>query len=236
VRQQAAWNERCTRHGVETTSQQPLDRWLVQIPVRGATLEGELAIPAAARGLCVFAQGSGSARSRWIAQMLRDEIAVATLLVDLLSARELALDALTVELRFDVGLLAQRVGTLVAWSRSDDRTRGLPIALFGASTGAAAALVAAATAPDDVRAVVVRGGRPDLAADALARVQAPTLFVVGGNDATGVARSRRALAGMQGERRLEVVAGADPAFEEPGKLGEVVRLAAPFLARHLAHA
>ncbi len=225
---------------VETTSQHPLERWLVQVPVRGVTLEGELAIPATARGLCVFAQGGGSlrhsARSRWVAQTIRDEIAVGTLLLDLLSAREAALDARTAELRFDVRLLAQRVATLVLWARTDERTRDLPLALFGASTGAAAALVTAAERPDDVRAVVSRGGRPDLAGEALARVQAPTLLVVGENDPTILDFNRKALASMTCERRLEIVRGADHLFEEPGKLGEVVRLAAPFLARHLAHA
>ena len=225
---------------METTSQHPLERWLVQVPARGATLEGELALPATARGLCIFAQGGGStrhsARSRYLAQTIRDDIAVGTLLVDLLSAREAALDARTAELRFDVALLAQRVGTLVGWARSDERTRDLPVAIFASSTGAAAALVTAANRPDDVRAVVSRGGRPDLAGEALTRVQAPSLFVVGGNDATILDLNRKALATMTCERRLEIVVGADHLFEEPGKLGEVVRIAAPFLARHLAHA
>ncbi|HEY8077389.1 MAG TPA: hypothetical protein VIF62_24855 [Labilithrix sp.] len=225
---------------METTSQHPLERWLVQVPVRGVTLEGELAIPATARGLCIFAQGVGSLRnsqrSRWLAQTIRDEISVGTLLVDLLSIREAALDARTAELRFDVAFLAARVATLVLWARTDARTRDLPVALFASSTGSAAALVAAADRPDDIRAVVSRGGRPDLAHEALARVQAPTLLVVGGNDPTILEFNRKALAAMTCERRLEIVSGADHLFEEPGKLGEVVRFAAPFLARHLAHA
>jgi putative phosphoribosyl transferase len=225
---------------VETTSQHPLDTWLVRVPARGVLLEGELSLPATARGLVVFAHGTGSSRhsprNKFVAQVIRDDASMGTLLVDLLGAREAALDARTAELRFDIPFLARRVTTIIGWALADERTRGLPIALFGASTGAAAALVAAADRPDDVRAVVSRGGRPDLAGDALPRVQAPTLMIVGGNDATVLELNRKALAAMTCERRIEIVQGADHLFEEPGKLGEVVRLASPWLARHLAHA
>jgi len=221
---------------VETTSQHPLETWNVRVAARGVLLEGELALPATARGLVVFAHATASPRNKFVAQAIRDDAAMGTLLVGLLGAREAALDARTAELRFDIPFLARRVATILTWALLDERTRGLPIALFGASTGAAAALVAAADRPDDVRAVVSRGGRPDLAGEALPRVQAPTLLVVGGNDATVLDLNRKALASMTCERRLEIVPGADHLFEEPGKLGEVLRLAAPWLARHLAHA
>lgn len=225
---------------METTSQHPLETWSVRVPARGVLLEGELALPAAARGLVIFAHGTGSSRhsprNKFVAQAMRDDAGLGTLLVDLLGGREAELDARTAELRFDIPFLARRVATIIGWALLDERTRGLPIALFGASTGAAAALVAAADRPDDVRAVVSRGGRPDLAGAALAHVQAPTLLIVGGNDGTVLELNRKALDGLTCERRLEIVPGADHLFEEPGKLGEVVRLARPWLARHLAHA
>jgi putative phosphoribosyl transferase len=225
---------------VETTSQHPLETWLVRVPARGVLLEGELSLPTTARGLVVFVHGTGSSRhtprNKYVAQVIRDDLSLGTLLVDMLGAREAALDERTAELRFDIPFLARRVATVIGWALADERTRGLPIALFGANTGAAAALVAAAQRPDDVRAVVSRGGRPDLAGDDLPRVQAPTLMIVGGNDATVLELNRKALAQMTCERRIEIVQGADHLFEEPGKLGEVVRLASPWLARHLAHA
>jgi pimeloyl-ACP methyl ester carboxylesterase len=225
---------------VESTSQHPLETWLVRIPARGALLEGELALPSPARGLCIFSHGTGSSRhsprNKFVAQSLREDAAIGTLLVDLLAPREAEVDARTAELRFDVPFLARRVEAVMSWALQDERTRGLPLALFGVSTGTAAALVAAAARPDNVRAVVSRGGRPDLAGASLPSVQAPTLLIVGGNDPTILDLNRKAHGVMTCDRRIEIVAGADHLFDEPGKLGEVVRLASRWLARHLAHA
>jgi dienelactone hydrolase len=156
-----------------------------------------------------------------------------TLLMDLLTAEEEAVDARTGHLRFDIGLLAERLGAATDWLRADPRTRRLAIGYFGASTGGGAALVAAADRPEDVAAVVSRGGRPDLAGAALPRVQAPTLLIVGGRDEPVIAMNREALARLRCEKRMEIVPGATHLFEEPGTLEEVARLAREWFDRHL---
>jgi putative phosphoribosyl transferase len=201
-----------------------------------AELEGTLTVPAAAFGVVLFAHGSGSSRhsprNRFVAGELR-RASLATLLTDLLTAEEDEVDRQTAELRFDIGLLAGRVGLATDWLVGDDATGGLPIGLFGASTGAAAALVTAAERPDLVRAVVSRGGRPDLAGQALAQVRAPTLLIVGGEDREVLRLNRQALRRLEAETELETLPGATHLFEEPGALERVAALAREWFARHL---
>jgi putative phosphoribosyl transferase len=208
----------------------------VRIESGPASLDGDLALPRGARGVVLFAHGSGSSRhssrNRHVAQELRRSV-LGTLLMDLLTSEEEAVDARTGHLRFDIGLLAERLGAATDWLRADPRTSRLAVGYFGASTGGGAALVAAADRPADVGAVVSRGGRPDLAGAALPRVQAPTLLIVGGRDEPVIAMNRDALARLRCEKRLEIVPGATHLFEEPGALEEVARLAAGWLARHL---
>jgi putative phosphoribosyl transferase len=208
----------------------------VRIPAGRAVLDGDLTVPDGARGVVAFAHGSGSSRhssrNRYVAQELRRS-ALGTMLMDLLTAEEEAIDARTGHLRFDIALLAERLGAATDWLRADPQTRGLAIGYFGASTGGGAALVAAAERPEDVGAVVSRGGRPDLAGAALPRVQAPTLLIVGGRDEPVITMNRDALARLRCEKRLEIVPGATHLFEEPGTLEEVARLAAGWLSRHL---
>lgn len=208
----------------------------VRVAVDGATLAGDLAVPAGAGGIVLFAHGSGSSRfsprNRAVAATL-GEAGLATLLVDLLTSEEEALDRRSAALRFDVALLAGRVVGLLDWAAGDPRTANLAAGLFGASTGAAAALVAAAERPSAVRAVVSRGGRPDLAGPALARVRAPTLLVVGGDDEPVLGLNRGALGELAGEKRLEVVEGATHLFEEAGALDAVAVLAREWFAHHL---
>lgn len=209
----------------------------VRIAAGRAALDGDLTLPQGARGVVVFAHGSGSSRhssrNRYVAQELRRK-GLGTLLMDLLTAQEEAVDATTAHLRFDIGLLADRLGAASAWLRADPHTSRLALGYFGASTGGGAALVAAAESPEDVGAVVSRGGRPDLAGAALPRVQAPTLLIVGGRDEPVIEMNREALARLRCEKRLEIVPGATHLFEEPGTLEEVARLAAGWFARHLA--
>jgi len=199
-------------------------------------IEGDLGVPDDAQGIVVFAHGSGSSRmsprNRMVASVLNDA-GFATLLIDLLTVAEETVDVRTRRLRFDIGLLAERLlaaGDTVA--RMPEAAR-LPMGLFGASTGAAAALMAA-TRADEVRAVVSRGGRPDLAGDALPRVRAPTLLVVGGRDRDVLELNRDAAAKMTCERELAIVPGATHLFEEPGALDEAARLAAAWFERFLA--
>jgi putative phosphoribosyl transferase len=199
-------------------------------------LEGTLAVPAKPVGVVLFAHGSGSSRhsprNRFVAAELR-RARLATLLTDLLSAEEEALDARTAELRFDIGLLARRLVAATDWLGRQQPTRGLPLGYFGASTGAAAALVAAAQRPGVAGAVVSRGGRPDLAGQALDHVRAPTLLVVGGEDRAVIPLNRDALARLQAEKALEIVPGATHLFEEPGALERVAGLARGWFALHL---
>jgi putative phosphoribosyl transferase len=210
------------------------------IVANGTRLEGDLVIPEGARGLVLFAHGSGSSRrsvrNRFVAQTLRAR-RLGTLLFDLLTSAEEQEDAVDARLRFDIPLLASRLGDVTDSIRRYAPARGLPMGYFGASTGAAAALIAAAARPGVVRAVVSRGGRPDLAQGLLARVQAPTLLIVGGADSAVLALNREALEQISGRRELVVVPHATHLFEEPGALDDVARLAGDWFLRHLgAHA
>ncbi|WP_346432545.1 MULTISPECIES: alpha/beta family hydrolase [unclassified Roseitalea] len=197
-------------------------------------LGGFLAVPEGATGLVIFAHGSGSSRfsprNRQVAEGLQAR-GFATLLFDLLSEAE-ARDRQNV---FDIALLAARMGEAIDWTRGDDRLAALPIGLFGASTGAAAALVAAAHSPGHVDAVVSRGGRPDMAQAALALVRAPTLLIVGGNDSGVIALNESAYAELTCEKQLSIVAGATHLFEEPGTLDQVIDLAGNWFATHLGN-
>jgi putative phosphoribosyl transferase len=209
-----------------------------RLPLRpgGVPLDGDLVVPAAAAGLVVFAHGSGSSRrsprNRKVAAALQDA-GLATLLFDLLTADEERRDARDASLRFAVEMLGERLTGVVDEVGMDAETRGLPVGLFGASTGAAAALIAAAERPEAVRSVVSRGGRPDLAAGALPRVTAPTLLLVGERDRQVLALNEQAAALLRGESEISVVPGATHLFEEPGALEEVARRAAAWLTRTL---
>lgn len=208
----------------------------VEILVGALRLPGELTVPDGAIGVVLFAHGSGSSRhsprNRFVAQTLRDA-RVGTLLFDLLSREEEAVDAVTAELRFDIGLLAQRLVEATRWLRRQPETSGLSVGYFGASTGGGAALVAAARLGDEVRAVVSRGGRPDLAGDALEAVRAPTLLIVGGLDGPVIGMNERASERLACVKELSIVPGATHLFEEPGTLEEVARQAAAWFVRHL---
>lgn len=219
----------------------------VRVEVGGAALDGDLVWPAcpgprghprtSARGIVLFAHGSGSSRhsprNRAVAKVLQDAD-MATLLIDLLTAGEERIDAATGHLRFDIGLLARRLAGVLDWLAARPATGGLATGLFGASTGGGAALVAAADRPSRVRAVVSRGGRPDLAGPALARVLAPTLLIVGGDDVPVIGMNRDAMAQMTAPVRLEIVPGASHLFEEPGALDRVAALASEWFVRYLA--
>ena len=202
----------------------------------GVRLGGNLAVPHGARGAVLFAHGSGSSRfsrrNRLVAQTLQQG-GFATLLMDLLTPHEEEAERFTRHLRFDIELLADRLAGAVEWLSHDEETRGLPVGLFGASTGAAAALVTAAREPDRVSAVVSRGGRPDLAGKLLIEVRAPTLLIVGGADDVVLDLNRQALAMLRAEKQLEIVPGATHLFEEPGALEVVGALAAQWFADHL---
>jgi dienelactone hydrolase len=208
----------------------------VQVPIGGAVLEGDLVIPEGARGVVAFAHGSGSGRlsprNQYVAEVLQGE-GLATLLIDLLTRTEEVADLQTAAYRFDIDLLALRVTGTVDWLADYPTTADLRIGLFGASTGAAGALVAAARRPSLVHAVVSRGGRPDLAGDDLGMVRAPTLLIVGGNDPEVLRLNREAYEQLRGEKELVVVPGATHLFEEPGTLEEVARLAAAWFVSWL---
>lgn len=222
-----------------TETQSGVASTVVTIPGAEAALGGELTVPHAACGLVVFAHGSGSSRhsprNRFVAGELQ-RAGLATLLIDLLTADEERSDARSGHLRFDIGFLAQRLESAMAWAAGGPTTHELRIGCFGASTGAAAALVAAARSPDTVKAVVSRGGRPDLAGSFLLRVQAPTLLIVGGNDRTVLNLNRTALEVIPAEKRLEIVPGASHLFEEPGTLEEAAVLATDWFTQHLKSA
>ncbi|MBO1437853.1 dienelactone hydrolase family protein [Meiothermus sp. CFH 77666] len=216
---------------------QPVQTESILIPLDSeAALQGDLGIPPGARGMVIFAHGSGSSRhsprNRYIAQELQ-QAGLATLLFDLLTAEEEQLDDYTRQYRFDIGLLAERLVASSDWLALNPLTRPLEQAYFGASTGAAAALVAAAQQPARVRAVVSRGGRPDLAGDALEKVRAPTLLIVGGWDVEVLRLNQQAFERLTCTKKLVVVPGATHLFEEPGKLEEVARLARDWFAQHL---
>jgi dienelactone hydrolase len=208
----------------------------VQIPDGAARLDGDLRMPAAtAAGLVIFAHGSGSGRhsvrNRQVASAL-GESRQATLLLDLLTREEESIDQFTREYRFDIGRLGRRVIAAIDWVDEQPELRMLPIGIFGASTGAAAALIAAAERPQRTAAVVSRGGRPDLAGPALRAVRAPTLLIVGGNDEPVIELNEQAMRELRCETRLEIVPGATHLFEEPGTLEEVSRLAAVWFDAH----
>ncbi|MCV2487827.1 DUF6221 family protein [Geodermatophilus sp. YIM 151500] len=208
----------------------------VRVPASGAVLDGDLVVPEGARGVVLFAHGSGSSRhsprNRRVAAGLHDA-GLGTLLLDLLTEEEERIDARTRALRFDIDLLAGRLTAAADWLGAAEGTAGLPLATFGASTGAAAALITAADRPEAVRAVVSRGGRPDLAGDALERVRAPTLLVVGGHDVQVLRLNRDAAAHLAAEHEVAVVPGATHLFEEPGALEEVVERTTAWLLRWL---
>jgi dienelactone hydrolase len=208
----------------------------VRIPVGSVSLSGDLALPPEASGLVVFAHGSGSSRhsprNQAVAETLRSH-GLATLLVDLLSASEEVADRRTHELRFDIRLLAGRLVDVLEWARRDGRTSALPGGVFGASTGGGAALVAAASRPDLVCAVVSRGGRPDLAGASLGGVRSPTRLVVGGADSVVLELNQQAYRRLDGEKDLVVVPGASHLFEEPGALEQVAESAADWFVRWL---
>jgi putative phosphoribosyl transferase len=218
---------------------QHVDERLVRVAAGPVTLDGNLSLPDGARGIVLFAHGSGSSRlsprNRYVARVL-NEARLATLLLDLLTAQEEAIDLSTARLRFDIPLLAERLAGATDWLTRQPETQQLPIGYFGASTGAAAALVAAAQRPDVVRAVVSRGGRPDLAGPALERVRAPTLLIVGENDAPVIELNREALDRLRCDKGLVIVPGATHLFEEPGALDEVTRLARGWFERRLTAA
>jgi pimeloyl-ACP methyl ester carboxylesterase len=205
---------------------------IVSIPMDAAVHQGALAIPPAAKGLVLFAHGSGSGRlsprNNYVAGVLR-ESGVGTLLFDLLTEAE---DRIY-ENRFDIVLLTHRLLLATQWAGQQVATRGLALGYFGASTGAAAALRAAAALGPEIGAVVSRGGRPDLALDDLARVQAPTLLIVGGNDAVVIELNRAAYRELCGEKELKIIPGATHLFEEPGTLEQVAAAAAGWFRRHL---
>jgi dienelactone hydrolase len=200
-------------------------------------LAGNLALPVAAQAIVLFAHGSGSSRfssrNRYVAQVLQ-QAGLATLLIDLLTLEEEEIDQRTRHLRFDIGLLASRLVGATDWLQQSTDTQNLRIGYFGASTGAAAALVAATERPATVGAIVSRGGRPDLAGSTLSRVKAPTLLIVGGNDFPVIGMNEDALAQLQVEKRLEIVPHATHLFEEPGALEVVARLASQWFQHYLA--
>jgi len=208
----------------------------LRVPVDGTVLNAEIAIPVEAHGMVVFAHGSGSSRhsprNQFVARVLQQSD-FGTLLMDLLTEKEEALDLQSREMRFDIGLLAKRLTAAVVWVSSQPSFKHLPIGLFGASTGAAAALVSAADRPDLVKSVVSRGGRPDLGGESLARVKAPTMLIVGGYDDAVLALNEQAKARMPGEAVLKIVPRATHLFEEPGALAQVADLAAAWFWRTL---
>jgi dienelactone hydrolase len=210
-----------------------------QVPAAGVVLDGDLSLPDNAGGVVLFAHGSGSSRhsprNRAVAGALNRR-GRATLLVDLLTPDEEKFDARTAQLRFDIGLLADRLVGIIDWLGARPETAAQPVGLFGASTGAAAALVAAAKRPETVRAVVSRGGRPDLAGPALAEVEAPTLLIVGARDVRVLDLNEQARNAMRAPVELRIVPGATHLFEEPGTLEQVAALAADWFGTHLTPA
>jgi putative phosphoribosyl transferase len=204
----------------------------VQIPIDSTRLEGSLAIPGQSKGLVVFAHGSGSSRfsprNNYVAKILR-QAGIGTLLMDLLTEQE---DS-AYETRFNIDLLTERLLLATRWLQEQPRTKDLKIGYFGASTGAAAALKAAAMEGSKIGCVVSRGGRPDLAGEALTRVQSPTLLIVGGRDTVVLQLNREALAKLKGKKELVIIPGATHLFEEPGALEDVARLATEWFKQYL---
>ena len=213
-----------------------MDAFSVSIRSGDVMLDGTLTVPPEPTGIVLFAHGSGSSRhsprNRYVASVL-EEAGLATLLMDLLTAPEDAAEARGALLRFDISVLAERLVDATRWLGDHPSVGRQPVGYFGASTGAAAALIAAARAPLDVRAVVSRGGRPDLAGDSLAGVTAPTLLIVGGNDHAVIEMNNEALQRLHCTKRLDVVPGASHLFEEPGTLEQVAELARDWFIEHL---
>jgi putative phosphoribosyl transferase len=209
----------------------------VRLSLSGAELEGTLTLPAGVRGLVLFAHGSGSSRhsprNRYVAEILQ-AAGLGTLLMDLLTRDEDEVDRFTRQFRFDIGLLADRLTDAIDWLERQAETGQLPIGLFGASTGAAAALQAAAARPNRVQAIVSRGGRPDLAGDALERVQAPTLLIVGADDTPVIPLNEAARRRIKAPVEMRLVPGASHLFEEPGTLTAASDLARDWFLRQLA--
>ena len=209
----------------------------VLVPANGVQIRGDLALPAQSRGLIIFAHGSGSGRlsprNRFVAEVLHDG-GLATLLLDLLTESEETVDQYTRQFRFDIDMLARRLEDAIAWAaaHNDRRLQQAPVGLFGASTGAAAALIAAANR-SEVRAVVSRGGRPDLAGEALSVVQAPTLLIVGSNDDVVLRLNREAMAQMHAPVQLEIIPGASHLFEEGDTLARAAIAARTWFLNHL---
>lgn len=212
------------------------DAGLIRLDVAGATLEGNLLIPEGATGVVLFAHGSGSSRfssrNRHVAEALR-EVGLGTLLIDLLSAQEELVDTRTAHLRFDMELLADRLVAATQWLAQEPATSALKVGLFGASTGGGAALVAASRLTDRIAAVVSRGGRPDLAGSALEHVKAPTLLIVGSEDAPVIGMNREAADQLKAHYEIQIVPGASHLFEEPGALEQVARLAREWFKKYL---
>ena len=207
-----------------------------QIPSGQIMLEGELSVPVGATGAVLFAHGSGSSRhsprNQFVARTIR-EAGVGTLLFDLLTQEEEAVDISTRHLRFDIGLLAGRLVDATNWIKREPDSRHLRVGYFGSSTGGGAALVAAASVGEEIGAVVSRGGRPDLAGDALPKVKSPTLLIVGGLDYQVIRINEDAYSQLRCKTELKIVPGATHLFEEPGTLEEVAKLAAAWFQRHL---
>ena len=208
----------------------------IKIPVGNVVVEGNLTLPTDAKGIVLFAHGSGSSRfsprNQFVAKVF-NKAKIATLLFDLLTSEEEEEDIVTAEYRFNIDLLAERLIGATEWLKKDPKTQNLPFGYFGASTGAAAALIGAAKLPNDIAAVVSRGGRPDLAASYLPRVKAPTLFLVGGLDTEVIYLNRQAMAQMSAEKKLVIIPGATHLFEEPGKLEEVAKNSTDWFLRYL---
>lgn len=209
---------------------------LVHVSVNGETAEANLSIPEGADGIVLFAHGTGSSRhsprNNFVADALRDG-GLATLLIDLLTEEEKEIDRRTRRVRFDIDRLAERVTGATYWLRKREETKNFGLGIFGSSTGAAGALIAAARRPEAVDAVVSRGGRVDLAEEVFGRVKAPALFIVGGDDVQVRELNRQALRQMEGENKMEVVPGAGHLFEGPGELDQVAELARDWFQRHL---
>lgn len=208
----------------------------VSVPVGKSTIIGNLTIPSGADGIVLFAHGSGSGRfstrNQYVARVL-NEAGIGTFLVDLLTEEEEEADMETGEFRFNINLLAERLVSATEWIKKNPATKTLAVGYFGSSTGAAAALIAATRFPKDVRTIVSRGGRPDLAIQQLHKVHVPTLFIVGSRDTEVLELNKEAMARVPAEKRLEVIPGATHLFEEPGKLGEVAKLSAKWFSAHL---
>lgn len=221
---------------MDRTSAQKVEERLVRVASGSVTLEGNLNVPVSARGVVLFAHGSGSSRhsprNGYVASVL-SQAGFATLLLDLLTPNEEMEDRLTGHLRFNITFLAERLINATEWLAQNTDVPHLKVGYFGASTGAGAALVAAAQLPEAINAVVSRGGRPDLAGEALSDVQAPTLLIVGGNDTPVIGMNQKALAQLRVEKKLEIVPGATHLFEEPGALEELARLAREWFERYL---